>query len=362
MAQAWTFEQLGGEKKILTLSGWGAPFGRPRQKAVTREKIVLRHTATRYHGQSTPTRHIFGHHWEDGQRLNGRWMDKDLGPGGTNDQIDNWQTFVSDEQPVRISWGAIVSYVGLIESLEIGRESEAEATWDLAFLIDTRDGIKARTNPSGSGDASLLARQLAQENPIFSGAAQKIKSSADWQPDVLDALDSLFSNVAAASAALNKISNEIQTFETASISVLQRFRGAIHQFKTASLALRDAVDSYEIHKALFTRQADADIQWFLFRSQADVDFMLMQDLLADADKQAELAERGRATTSYVAKIGDTWESISNIVYGGPSGANKIRQANGIRYGQLPVPGTTYQIPIDATSGRIVSTASPTVGG
>jgi hypothetical protein len=62
---AWRFEQLAGDKKTLILAGYSAPFGRPRQKAVVRDKVQIREKTTRYPGSSgPPTRHIFGDDYE----------------------------------------------------------------------------------------------------------------------------------------------------------------------------------------------------------------------------------------------------------------------------------------------------------
>jgi hypothetical protein len=81
------------------------------------------------------------------------------------------------------------------------------------------------------------------------------------------------------------------------------------------------------------------------RVQNEVDLRRILALMAALDKQAEIAERGKLQSSYVAQLGDSWESISMKFFGAPDKAQSIRDANGAKYGAQPYPGSTLKIPL-----------------
>ena len=95
---------------------------------------------------------------------------------------------------------------------------------------------------------------------------------------------------------------------------------------------------------MLARSADSDILWFSARANNDVGSLLVLALLDEIDRQSEIAQRGRVLAVYVARGGDSWESVARQFYGGPQNAGKIRDANGVKYGQSPTPGRSYSIP------------------
>jgi len=129
-ASPWTFTQLGGAQKTLTLEGWSAPFGRPRKGAVVAEEVSWRASETYYQGSVTPTRHDFGDRLEP-WTLKGRWMDQVLGPGGANARALDWKLFHADHQRIAIRWGEIVAYKGVLSKLKLERESSAHIAWSM---------------------------------------------------------------------------------------------------------------------------------------------------------------------------------------------------------------------------------------
>src|SRR6185369_13868465 len=122
---------------------YNAPFGRPRQQPVAREIIRVNIQTTVYPGsKGPPTRHGFGSHWEP-MVLNGRWMTRFMIPGQTAiGMADRWTEFVRDEQPIQMSWNNIASWQGIIEELELARESENDIAWKMTVLVDTREDSK----------------------------------------------------------------------------------------------------------------------------------------------------------------------------------------------------------------------------
>jgi hypothetical protein len=95
---------------------------------------------------------------------------------------------------------------------------------------------------------------------------------------------------------------------------------------------------------LLSTDASPAIQLQDLQAQAELQLLTTLGLLEQMDRQALIAQRGSVNKSYQARTGDTWESVSVLFYGGLDGATLIKNANGIRLGQEPVPGMTYQIP------------------
>src|SRR5262245_13842563 len=116
----WRFEQLAGDRKVIELSGWAAPLGRPRQGAVVRDGIQIRKAETFYpESDAGPTRHVFGRRympWE----LRGRFRDRADGVDFAKHQTEMLKAFVADAQLCRISWGDILSGVGFIDEFDPG--------------------------------------------------------------------------------------------------------------------------------------------------------------------------------------------------------------------------------------------------
>ena len=57
----WTFQQLSDPKTTLTLPGWQAPFGRPRNGAIFNAGLKINKQRTNYPGVNVPpTIHKFG--------------------------------------------------------------------------------------------------------------------------------------------------------------------------------------------------------------------------------------------------------------------------------------------------------------
>jgi hypothetical protein len=367
--QEWKFTQLGGDKKELLLAGLDAPFGRPRKKPVVTDKVEIRETLTYYPGTTKPTRHIFGAKY-DPWELQGRIGDRNFissnpsqvpaGIGYAKAFVDYIKKFVSDQQPVRVAWGNIISAEGFIKSFEPRREAEYEVEYLLTVDIDA-DETSPTTVIAIAGRRSTKD-QVAQVVAALSAVTKKLPSDSGIKPSLsdsgikpslsdsgikpslLDSIDNLVSSFASATGQLVQVANQIDNIEKALVTDLKRMRAAIGQVRTAALSLQATIDAISIDAATIRRSWSADIGWGGARADSDAAITAALSQLEIVNKQAEIAERGKPNSSYVAKLGDTWELIATNTLGGADKADAIRAANGVRYGQQPEPSRAYKIP------------------
>lgn len=345
MGKEWRFTQLKGEKRELKLTGASAPHGRPRQRPVVADGIELRHSRTYYPGSSKPTTHIFGIKLDD-YELEGRFSDVWLGPGGTKSAIRDWQSFVADGVECLISWGDIVNAYGVVTKFIPERESEFEGAYKITIIIDDQIGT-VRAVPTAALPVSPLGmcQNLLAAIGLNVDIVPKLPNAGDLHPDFLDSLEDTVASINGFSAALVKVAGDINAFEEATLDQLERLRAGVVQMRTAVNSLRSTVAETENDSALLARAADTDVQWFANRATLDVATTAILALLEALDRETEIARRGRILALHVAKTGDTWESIATQFFGGPEDAGLIRDANGILYGALPIPGRQYQVPM-----------------
>lgn len=349
----WTFQQLGGERKKLELTGWAAPFGRPRGKQpILKETVKSRVKTVRYPGFSgPPTRHSFGTHWED-MELSGRWMTKAFTDGTVaNDFAQDWIDFVRDEQPVRVSWGLILSYDVFIEELELSRESEHEIAWKMKLLVDSSN---ASTKPKAT------IPRLTQESLadiflfLFNSNLMTQASLPDMPLSILESLDFLAGALNTFSAEANKLAGMFDDLENASFTTIQHFRGALTGFRTALLTFRETLTSARIHEMQVIQNAagtldiaptaEAEIGFEKFQVMVDDETEVILSILADLDKRTETMLRTKTSKVIVAEDGDTWESLSTRATGSPDNAAAMRAANGARFGEKPQSAKSYLAP------------------
>jgi hypothetical protein len=344
MPYAWKFKQLSGPRKELELTGYNAPFGRPRQKAIYDETIKVRIQTTNYAAsKGVPTRHVFGSHWEP-MELTGRWMTKAMNglEGGAPFLARDWIEFVRDERQIQMSWGNVASYTGFIEELSIRRESEHEIAWRMKIAVDKNDDIGMRvTNPTPTKVVELMA-----DVQLFLKKSKKQLDdiSPDMSIDLMESLQNLAALANAPSAAFAQIADQIDSFEKATFTTIQKFRNATTGLITSITTMREVVLSTLIDSAVVVRRTEADLKWFRFQLQYDTESMEILSMLREADRLAEVKARSDGSKLVLAKEGDTWESLV-LRAGLPlDKANSMRGANGIRFGEKPVPGETYLVP------------------
>lgn len=347
MGKEWKFEQLGGQQRVLTLSGASAPHGRERKDPIVKDGAKLRRHRQFYSGNDVPTTHIFGVLHED-WTLKGRFQDTYLGRGGTKQAISNWLQFLKDGQPLRVSWGDVMSVEAILDVFTPGRESESHATYEIVLLIDARDEFKTKVTPLRPSPTALCAaiREFIAGDNGIADKAHEGGSLSTLADSITEGIGDVVGSLNSVSAALVDISQGFDDFASGTIGQLERLKAGAQQMRTAAIklinTLNDAFDA-DVGGLAFS-DADADIQWSIMRAGIEADVNDTMALLADLDREVDIAQRGRVVSVYVAINGDTWESIAAQIFGGADKAGALRDANGARYGELPVAGRTYQIP------------------
>jgi hypothetical protein len=361
-AQPWRLTQLGGDRKELILSGLDAPWGRPRQKPVVSDSVEVREDTIYYAGSDKPTRHIFGLMYETWE-LQGRIGDRNPvssspsimppGTGYAKTLVDYMKRFVADQLPVTIQWGNILSATGFVRKFTPKREAEYEVEYVMQIRIDSDE-----STPKAVGNRTLTRRPVdvvQQAIAALQGSVSKVTNNLSpsdpnasynsvVRPGLLEGLENAVATVNSAIANVLAVTQSIDSIDKATIGDLKRLRAGIGQMKTAAMNLQNTFESTQLDLATQRRSFISD--WSIQSGRADSDLALLTSLgaLEALNKQAEIAERGRAYTSYVAKYGDSWELISTNLLGGPDRADSIRQANGVTAGTMPVPGRSYKIP------------------
>jgi nucleoid-associated protein YgaU len=341
-SKPWKFTQLAGDRKVLTLAGESAPHGRPRASPVVEDEMALRDIAVYYPGNRRPTRHSFGEIHTD-WTLTGRFADRFLGQGGARAKVLELKEFIADQQPVHIEWGDILAATGLVRRIKPSRESEAEIAWTLTVGIDGDDAMPAALpQPPASSPAAALG-SLGAPLASFQALSDRPRD-LPLDADFLSALDDLVSLVGTLTASVLGVAHDIDNVEKALAGDLNRLRANIQQLETAVLELHQTLDSAQNDFAVTSASGASEAAWHAARADASAEAFAMAALLADSDRQLEIAQRGRAQTTHVVAAGDTWESLSTRYYGGPSKADVLRKANGALYGEKPRAGRTVQIP------------------
>jgi hypothetical protein len=339
----WVFEQLGGKKRRLELARSAAPHGRPRQGAMATDGITIRQSERRYGGDGPPTRHIFGAMFEP-YELQGRFSDIYEGAGFAKSKTEEVRAFVMDQQPVRLIWEDLISIEGFIDEFMPGRESRGEVEWKMKIRVDI-DFLAGELiepapdvpTPADFVNQMLLAIAIAKEKAL--------EVPPTLKGDIFDALNILVGAVNSASAGLNQIADQIDSFATALVSSLRRFRAGLGQFRTAAIKFRNTYEHLTAQLALDSQNSEDKLAFW--DAQATVGRAMAQALqqAARADRAAILAERGLIAGVITAQTGDTWEKLSKRAYSGNGGrGDEIRAANEVPAGADPKPGTSYLVP------------------
>lgn len=359
--KTWTFQQLTGPKKSFALDGWAAPLGRPRQGAVVRDGVKVATQLTHYPGAGPrPTRHIFHHSylpWE----ISGRLRDRAHGPGFAKAMVATIKAFVADKQPIRITWGDVRSVQGFIDEFDPGFESEGEVEWTMKISVDWDDNFdkKVEFNPvndtsiadtSGILDAFLqsMLSEMPEIPEDLSSLTEAFNELANFPGNVAgtfnEALEGPIDAVASVTGSLATGAQGIADFEKATAGQLNKFSASLHQTKTAVLTLKGAYVNAHADTALVQERMNDNVA--LWSSQTVVEELVRETLafIAKEQRRIKVALTGKTKTTYVAKRGDSWESISTAFFGTPARAGDIREANSTQAGESPIPGREYLIP------------------
>ncbi len=343
----WTFRQITGnhKKEVLTLAGGFAPHGRPRQRAVVRDGLTIRQRTTRYPGNSgPPTRHVMGITHSDFD-LNGRFRDRDLGPGGALRKKDEVTFFVADQELCDISWGDLIHVTGMITEFDPGIEGPGEIEWKMKILVD-----QDNRHLAPPGNLTTIHRSIPDFGAKLASTAELLSTgltspdAVGFQSNLFDYIDDYVSVVTGTVGQLVQYSALIGDLEQGFSDEANRLIAGCHQAKSAILNLTNALTSLD-QEALFVRDSAEDEIRFKamacnFYTNADISLALLSDI----ENTATASVKSNKTLTYKVSDGDTFESISTNIYGGPGNANDIRRANKIKFGTKPKAGQTLIIP------------------
>jgi hypothetical protein len=346
----WELRQVGPPNKVVTLNDYQAPFGRLRKAPVVDTVFELRATETYYAGLRVPTRHIFGDKESD-IVLKGRWSDKYLGVNGANELAASVKDFVQDAVQCTVKWGAILAYTGLVYSIRVSREDARNLAWEMTIKVDEDLALRKQVQSLATVPQSIQTSvdTIVQASSDLISAVANNPIADDLNPSFLDQITSLVSTLRNATSNLVNASADIDDYLTAARDQLARLQGTISGMETAVNNVTNAVDTATVDAILFYRTAETDYEWAGYKSGSDIASNTVLYELAVMDKQIRLAQRGDDRVTTRAQDGDTWELISERVYGQADGAATLRQANGVTYGQLPTPGQLYVVPLTATT-------------
>lgn len=330
----------GASPKALELEGHAAPHGRPRKEAVAETESRTRMATVRLPGTDVPVRHIFGG-LNEPIKMKGRFRDSLGGLGFAKAKHDEVQSFFDDHRLCEVIWDDLLDVHGIMTGYRRGIESPSEFTYEIEVEVD-RDLLAGHVSqvPSVKAPADLT-------NQIM--AALKLKDSLPKEPaalkgSVADLLGGLVGVVNSATGALVQASNDIDSFATATVTQLQRFRAGLAQARVAVQNLRGTYDSLVITDALMNESADQSQPFWDLQSAWAASSLEALRLMAAASREAAIAEQGTILAFHTAAVGETWESISKRWFDGSAArAGDIRAANGGPQGD-PVPGTTYLVP------------------
>lgn len=358
MAFPWTFAQLAGPKDVKELSGWQAPFGRPRQGTIVNAGTTVRRTVTFYPDADAPvppTVHAFGTEPKPFE-LHGRWMDRAIkAAGGAQNYVRQWKDFINAKQIVRAKWGNVLSFQIFIHDFDANFESDAHVVWKLTAdtLVDEQGPVAIHPTPAQTpiDMATQLRDLLAQGTPDL---AAQIRA---FQGQLGNTLHDLEASLVDPFLQVWNTANALSDFESSLGGDLNAMDYNLQIIAQAVVDIRDTttaiVTGVPLQNELNVDQptglySAADItQVSSDKISGDANITNLLALIADMRNEIAKATRGEQHSAVVAQDGDSWSNLATRLYGDPSGARALKGANGIRYGQVPQPGKTYSVPARA---------------
>ena len=364
----WTFTRLNPVQTdtapvTLTLGGWSAPFGRPRNGHILNAGIEQRYQRTDYPGRNlNPTIHNFGSKLKPVE-MHGRWMDKTIPQQfGAQQYVANWKAFVSAGSIVRMSWGNVLSYQVFLHDIDLEYESQAEVAWKLKaeVLVDEQQAISTIVTPTSTpfDIANQMNQLMTNLGGGLSGAFHSFGTLLGMLNGIQDQLTILKGQIDAPFAAIYNTCSALTSFESAVSSDLTGLLSGVTAMQTGILNLRQETDFLLSSSVLLNSPTEvalngvsggiltgADVaELVIQKQQNDAAMANMLALLGVMQAQIDMQRRGTPTTAYIAQTGDTWESIGERIMGSADLGRSIRSMNGIRYGVMPQAGASYSIP------------------
>lgn len=348
-SQPWVISQLDPPNQTIRLEGLSAPHGRRRRKPIMETEWELRQQKTYYPGRRKPTRHHFGDQESD-IVLVGRFMDTELDTGGAVDKRQEVRQFAAAARRVRVRWGSVASYQGIIAKVRTGFEDAANITYEITIEVDADEDLAVRrvisVQPIAPTQvAGFVLKEIATVRAPFQ--TDSGLPNFDVLQDAISAMSSVVSTVNLASATFLSAAEAVRDFTSATSGQLKRLLGGITQLKTAMITMQNAFDSIALDSVLFVRTATVETTWQGLKNESNLSALNVLSLLADLEVSARSALGSPGFQTIIARDGDTWESLATRAIGGPDGANALRDANGVRYGEKPIGGRSYVVPVNA---------------
>lgn len=345
----WRFFVLADPSVGFTLEGACAPHGRPRKKAIVETEFELRQTETYNAGVRIPTRHITGDK-ESNIVLVGRLSDRALGgPGTANDKLRDIKEYFAKGLQTVISWGQVLTYLATPGRCKFGRESEGEIPYELTFLVDADADLAegaprppVTTSPKQSVPA---LRELSATITKF--VTPPTTGRLTVSPDFYNAMADAVSQFNSASAELLAVADVVDDYASATSAQIRRLLGGIGQYETALQRIESTMNTFSCDIGVAVHSVESDLDWYGKRMDAQEAAQRLVAQLVNMSRDATASSRGGTNRAIVAAEGDTWESIATRELGSPSKASVIRDANGALYGEQPLPGRRYLIPVDS---------------
>ncbi|MBX3218984.1 MAG: hypothetical protein KF795_00615 [Labilithrix sp.] len=306
-----------------------------------KETIKVSVATTVYPGsRDAPTRHTFGSSFEPTE-LHGRWMTRHL-PGKTAaEYAAAWREFVRDEQTIRMAWGNVVSYQGVIEELELAYESPDEIAWRMVVLIDLHE---QQIELGGKEPPIAVPEKLDELQAFINKYSFDLYDLPDMQSDLFEQLDFMFGSLKSLTGLIADVGNIFDNLERMTFSTIQSARGVLANVNSGITQIRNTIVNGQIDSVMAVRRAESDIKWWLYEFSFDADSLNAFAILAELDRALELQLQSDVGKFVTAIQGDTWERLATRAGIGPDGAATIREMNGARFGDKPVPGNSYMAP------------------
>ena len=354
IGKVWSFTQLGPPGDSMVLTGWSAPFGRPRNGTLVNAGTAIRTAATYYSGNIPPTVHAFGRArppWE----LSGRFMDQATSVGYTQALQKQWNDFVEAQQIVRAQWGEILSYQIFIDKMDLNYESEHEIAWAMkgAVILDEASTATPDVQPAqapantASVMSSLFAPVDAWHQPSFGNILSLL-------PELSDDIDNILGQIRTPIGEVYNLCQSVSDFESASTATLGKISAGLSALETGLTDLQlstdtlvAAAESFNAPSAYWPSGVLSGAQMVALTTQktlTDANTVALLAVIAALQDAADEATVGQVQKLYQAQAGDTWESAAGRLMGGADGGRSMRLINGARYGQLPQPGNRYLVP------------------
>lgn len=358
----WTFTQLrkNGEIKKLELSGWAAPFGRPRQEPVVSTPMTVRKSEVYYIGKNEPTVHVFGLKQDDWE-IQGRWMDHAGGRGYATKMARYVESFVADQLPVEIAWahstqglGAtiqtqIVGAIGLISSFTPSFESASDVAWKMTISIQKNLLHAKKSNPKPKQQPWDSVQSEIERQIAFATRGRNSYKPVNSFPPSLDIgiKEQLDLAVGALNTPLAKMGQSMRQIEDnyeAMASSVRRAKAGVLQVEGIYADLQNTVESLSTDGTVRSTRVQDSMQFWNRQQEFSVDSAIVAQMMLDALDALEREEKGNIKSMYKARTGDTWEKIARLELGDPSRAKEVKDMNDVVSGE-PVPGTVYMIPV-----------------